>query len=159
ATLELVRELPTRSFSLLHRHHSLLSGGVHQTGTRSRVVEVLDRLVAERGQPVAIRSDNGPEFVAVKLLEWMLARGIMPAHIDPGKPWRNGVDESFTGRFRDLCLNAEWFRSRAEAKPLIEAWRRHYNDVRPHSSLRGMTPTEFRLHYEMTHNRSVRGIS
>jgi len=125
----------------------------------ARVIEVLDKLVAERGQPAALRSDNGPEFVAVKLLEWMLARGITPAHIDPGKPWQNGMDESFNGRFRDLCLNAEWFRSRAEARPLIEAWRRHYNDVRPHSSLRGMTPTEFRLHYETTHNRSVRGVS
>jgi len=124
-----------------------------------QVIDVLERLVAERGPPGALRSDNGPEFVARALLEWMLDRGIAPGHIDPGKPWQNGTDESFNGRFRDECLNAEWFRSRAEAKPLIEAWRRHYNEVRPHSSLGHMTPKEFRLHYELTHNRAVEGIS
>lgn len=83
-----------------------------------------ESLAIEVAGSLRARSDNAPEFVARALLEWMLARGIKPVHIDPGKPWQNGMDESFNGRFRDLCLNAEWFRSRAEAKPLIEAWRR-----------------------------------
>jgi putative transposase len=123
------------------------------------VIDVLERVVGERGPPAAIRCDNGPEFVATKLLRWMLDHGIASAHIDPGKPWQNGMDESFNGRFRDECLNAEWFRSRAEARPLIEAWRRHYNEVRPHSALGNKTPAEFRLHYELTQNRTVEGDS
>jgi putative transposase len=63
--------------------------------------------------------------------------------IDPGKPWQNGATESFNGKFRDECLSLEWFRSRAEAKVVIEAWRRHYNEVRPHSGLGYLTPVEF----------------
>jgi putative transposase len=63
--------------------------------------------------------------------------------IDPGKPWQNGAAESFNGKFRDECLSLEWFRSRAEAKVIIESWRRHYNQVRPHSSLGYLTPAEF----------------
>jgi putative transposase len=63
--------------------------------------------------------------------------------IDPGKPWQNGTGESFNGKFRDECLSLEWFRSRAEAKVVIETWRRHYNEVRPHSSLSYLTPAAF----------------
>jgi putative transposase len=63
--------------------------------------------------------------------------------IDPGKPWQNGLAESFNGKFRDECLSLEWFRSRAEAKAVIETWRRHYNEVRPHSSLGYLTPAAF----------------
>jgi len=109
------------------------------------------------GTTAIIRRDNRPEFVATRLLEWMLAHGIQCAHIDRGKPSQNGTDESFNGRFRDECLNAEWFRSRAEARPLIEAWRRHYNDVRPHSALGNMTPPEFRLHHEFNQKLDRRG--
>ena len=69
--------------------------------------------------------------------------GIDTALIDPGKPWQNGATESFNGKFRDECLSLEWFRSRAEAKVVIESWRRHYNEVRPHSSLGYLTPAEF----------------
>ena len=64
---------------------------------------------------------------------------------DPGKPWQNGTDESFNGKFRDECLSIEWFRSRREVAALIEAWRNHYNEVRPHSSLQYLTPAEFKL--------------
>jgi putative transposase len=71
------------------------------------------------------------------------AFGIETALIDPGKPWQNGATESFNGKFRDECLSLEWFRSRAEAKIVIEAWRKHYNQVRPHSSLGYLTPAEF----------------
>lgn len=113
-------------------------------GIRSgRVIEVLSRLVSERGAPLYLRSDNGPEFVSRALLKWIVDQGIGTALIDPGKPWQNGATESFNGKFRDECLSLEWFRSRAEAKVLIEAWRQHFNTVRPHSSLGYLTPAAF----------------
>lgn len=90
-----------------------------------------------------IRSDNGPEFVSKALLRWTKDESIDTAFIDPGKPWQNGANESFNGRFRDECLAMEWFRNRTEAAVVIETWRRHYNDVRPHSSLDYRTPNEF----------------
>jgi putative transposase len=108
-----------------------------------RVIEVLCRLVSERGTPLYLRSDNGPEFVSHALLKWIVDQGIETALIDPGKPWQNGATESFNGKFRDECLSLEWFRSRAEAKIVIETWRRHFNEVRPHSSLGYLTPAEF----------------
>ena len=100
-------------------------------------------LTSERGAPRFLRSDNGPEFVSRALLKWITDQGIETALIDPGKPWQNGTGESFNGKFRDECLSLEWFRSRAEAKVVIETWRRHFNEERPHSSLGYMTPTEF----------------
>lgn len=111
----------------------------------SRVIEVLSQLMSMRGVPKVLRSDNGPEFVSNALLRWVTNQGLDMALIEPGKPWQNGVAESFNGKFRDECLSMEWFRSRAEAKVVIESWRRHYNDVRPHSSLGNLTPTAFRL--------------
>jgi putative transposase len=108
-----------------------------------RVVEVLSRLVSERGAPKVLRSDNGPEFVGRALLSWIVSEKIGSHLIEPGKPWQNGMCESFNGKFRDECLSVEWFRSRDEARVLIEQWRRHYNEERPHSSLRYMTPTAY----------------
>ena len=78
-----------------------------------RVIDVLSRLVSARGAPSFLRSDNGPEFVSKALLSWIVAQGIGTALIEPGKPWQNGVAESFNGKFRDECLSLEWFRSRA----------------------------------------------
>lgn len=109
-----------------------------------RVIEVLSQLISVHGAPRHMRCDNGPEFVSRAILEWILGAGIQTAHIDPGKPWQNGTDESFNGKLRDECLSMEWFRSRAEARVLIESWRRHYNAVRPHSSLGYLTPHEFK---------------
>jgi putative transposase len=109
----------------------------------SDVIEVLSGLVSERGAPLYLRSDNGPEFISRALLKWITDQGIATALIDPGKPWQNGTAESFNGKFRDECLSLEWFRSRAEAKVVIETWRRHYNEVRPHSSLGYLTPAAF----------------
>jgi len=109
----------------------------------ARVIEVLSLIVSKRGAPDYLRSDNGPEFVSHALLAWIRSQGIGTALIEPGKPWQNGVAESFNGKFRDECLSLEWFRSRAEAKVIIEQWRRHYNEVRPHSSLGYLTPAEF----------------
>jgi putative transposase len=76
------------------------------------VIAVLTRLVSERGVPLHLRSDNGPEFVSRALLKWITDQGIATALIDPGKPWQNGTEESFNGKFRDECLSLEWFRSR-----------------------------------------------
>ncbi len=109
----------------------------------ARVIEVLARLISVRGAPRYLRSDNGPEFVSTALLKWVLEQGIETALIDPGKPWQNGTNESFNGKFRDECLAMEWFRNRVEAKVVIEDWRHHYNEVRPHSSLKDQTPAEF----------------
>ena len=111
---------------------------------RSRhVIDVLSRLLSKHGAPTYLRSDNGPEFVSRAVIRWLHGSDIETAPIDPGKPWQNGTNESFNDKFRDECLSLEWFRSRAEAKVIIEAWRRHYNDVRPHSSLGNLTPREF----------------
>jgi putative transposase len=120
-----------------------------------RVIEVLAKLISVRGAPTHLRSDNGPEFVSQAILEWLAAENINTAHIDPGKPWQNGADESFNGKFRDECLSMEWFRTRAEAKAVIEAWRRHYNHVRPHQSLKDRTPIEFAALYHSTHQGAV----
>jgi putative transposase len=117
-----------------------VAGGIRS----ARVIEVLAQLVSVRGAPAFIRSDNGPEFVSAAILRWLTENGIHTAHIAPGRPWENGSDESFNGRFRDECLNQEWFRNRREARAIIEAWRQHYNEVRPHSSLGYLTPNEFR---------------
>ena len=107
------------------------------------MIEVLDRLIAERGAPLYLRSDNGPEFVSLAVLGWLTRMGIQTAFIAPGKPWQNGTNESFNGKFRDECLNMEWFRNRAEARVHIEEWRREYNEVRPHSSIAYLTPAAF----------------
>lgn len=111
----------------------------------SRVIDVLSRLMRVHGVPRYLRSDNGPEFVSKSLLEWATKESLQIALIDPGKPWQNGTNESFNGKFRDECLSMEWFRNRLEASVVIEDWRKHCNDVRPHSSLCYQTPNEFKL--------------
>lgn len=109
-----------------------------------RVIEVLTQLISLHGAPLHLRSDNGPEFVSRAVLKWLHGAGINTALSDPGKPWQNGSDESFNGKFRDECLSMEWFRTRAEAKVVIEQWRRHYNVDRPHSSLDYLAPAVFK---------------
>jgi hypothetical protein len=89
----------------------------------------------EHGVPEHIRSDNGPEFVALKLRQWLSAVGAKTLYIEPGSPWENGYCESFNGKLRDECLNGEIFYSLKEAQVVIEQWRVQYNTVRPHSSL------------------------
>jgi putative transposase len=114
-------------------------------GIRSgRVIEVLAQLVSIHGAPRHLRSDNGPECVAGAILRWLHTAQIETALIDPGKPWQNGADESFNGKLRDEYLSLQWFRNRVEARVGIEQWRRHYNEVRPHSSLGYLTPMEFK---------------
>ena len=99
------------------------------------VIDVLTDLFILRGPPSYVRSDNGPEFVAKAVRAWIEAVGAQTAYIEPGSPWENGYVESFNARFRDELLDGEIFASLAEAKIVIEDWRRHYNTTRPHSAL------------------------
>ena len=108
-----------------------------------RVTRVLDGIIAERGMPQAIRSDNGPEFTSRHFLGWCLERKIELVHIEPGKPVQNAFVESFHGKLRDECLNASWFQNLFDARRKIAAWRKEYNEERPHSSLGYRTPAEF----------------
>lgn len=110
----------------------------------SRVIDVLAKLVSLHGAPKYLRSDNGPEFVSRAILRWLHNANIETIAIDPGKPWQNGSNESFNGKFRDGCLSMQWFKNRVDAKILIEDFREEYNNVRPHSSLKMLTPIEFK---------------
>lgn len=103
--------------------------------TSHNVIEVLTELFIERGVPVHIRSDNGPEFIANRVRDWLERLQVRPLFIEPGSPWENGYIESFNGKMRDELLNLEIFYSLQEAQILIEMWRRHYNTIRPHSAL------------------------
>jgi transposase InsO family protein len=109
----------------------------------SAVKGVLARLFADRGRPAVIRSDNGPEFIAFELTEWLEARGAATYHIEPGKPWQNRFGESFNNRLRDECLNTTEFWSINHAKVVLESWRIEYNTQHLHSSLGYLTPEEF----------------
>lgn len=99
------------------------------------VIDALSDLFILRGVPGHVRSDNGPEFIAKAVRDWIVAVGAKTAFIEPGSPWENGYCESFNSKLRDELLNGEIFYSLAEAKVIIEAWRRYYNTERPHSSL------------------------
>jgi putative transposase len=107
------------------------------------VQEALARVILERGRPCYLRSDNGSEFIARSLQEWLRSKGTGAIFITPGSPWENGKCESFNGKLRDECLNTQWFRTLREAKVLIEMWRKEYNTFRPHRALGYQTPAEF----------------
>ena len=107
-----------------------------------KVIKALETLIADHGAPERILSDNGTEFTSNAVLKWCNDRKQGWEYIEPGKPYQNGNMESFNGRLRDECLNENWFTSLDHAKRLIENWRREYNEVRPHSSLKGRTPEE-----------------
>ena len=100
-----------------------------------RRLDVLSDLFILRGVPGHIRSDNGPEFIAKAVQQWITAVGAKTAYIAPGSPWENGYVESFNARLRDELLNGEIFYTLREAQIIVESWRRHYNAVRPHASL------------------------
>jgi putative transposase len=108
-----------------------------------RVRRVLDRIASERGLPEAIVLDNGPEFRGRALAAWSEERGVRLEFIQPGKPAQNAFAESFNGRLRDECLNANWFTSLSDARRKVEDWRQDYNQQRPHSSLNYLPPAEF----------------
>jgi putative transposase len=108
------------------------------------VISRLAQLVATHGAPAYLRSDNGPEFVAVAVQTWLAQRQIGTLYIDPGCPWQNGKEERFNGTMRDECLNLHVFTSVAEARVRLQAFRHYYNEERPHSALGYQTPSEFK---------------
>jgi putative transposase len=108
-----------------------------------RVIAVLARLFATHGAPAYLRSDNGPEFIAQALRSWLAQHQTSTLYIDPGCPWQNAFGESVGGSLRDECLQMQLFQCVAEARIVLETYRRHYNDERPHSSLGYRTPAEF----------------
>jgi putative transposase len=106
-------------------------------------ITVIEAAMARYGTPEHIRSDNGPEFIACALQDWLKEREIKTLSIKPGSPWENCYIESFHDKFRDECLNRELFATLAEARVILESWRIEYNEERPHSSLGKLTPAEF----------------
>lgn len=118
-----------------------------------RVVRELDAIVAERGRPEMIVSDNGTELTSNAMLKWAEDNGVEWHYIAPGKPQQNGFMESFNGKLRDECLNEHVFSSLAEARRIIDAWRIDYNTVRPHSSLGYLTPEEFAANWRSAHDK------
>jgi len=120
-----------------------LAAEVDTSITGARVVRVLERLREQRGLPQILVMDNGPEFAGRVLDVWAYGKSVTLHFIEPGKPIQNAFIESFNGKMRDECLNEHWFLSLGEARQTIEAWRRDYNEVRPHASLGNRTPQEY----------------
>ena len=108
-----------------------------------RMARFLDQLGQERGLPKRIVMDNGPEMTSKAMFLWSQQSGVTLHFIQPGKPTQNAFVESFNGRFRDGCLNQQWFRSLEDARRIIDAWRIDYNEIRPHSSLGYQSPADF----------------
>jgi transposase InsO family protein len=113
---------------------------VERKFTSRQVIDTLSKLFIRKGTPVYIRSDNGPEFAAVAVREWLDMLDIKTLFIEPGCPWENGYNESFNGKLRNEFLNREVFYTLWEAKVLVEQWRKEYNQIRPHSSLGYRSP-------------------
>lgn len=122
-----------------------------------RVVRVLNEISQVEGLPEIIIIDNGPEFIGKALDAWAYQRGVKLAFITPGKPVENAYIESFNGRFRDECLNENWFMTLEQAREIVEEWRVDYNTERPHSSLEYMTPEEF-IQRDMSRESTPMGV-
>jgi putative transposase len=132
---------PFRILNIIDEHtRECLATYVARRIRSQDVIFVLADLFIEHGVPQHIRSDNGPEFIAKKVRKWFKDLKVEPLFIEPGSPWENGYCESFNGKMRYQLLDGEIFYSLLEARVVIEAWRRHYNEVRPHSSLGGKPP-------------------
>lgn len=129
---------------------------VSRSITGDGVLAELSRLMGLRGLPNCIRSDNGPEFVSIKVRNWLDELGVATLFIEPGAPWQNGYVESFNSRFRDEFLNMEIFHSIKEARILAAKWKEDYNENRPHSSLDYMTPSRFAASREAVVSASLR---
>jgi putative transposase len=124
---------------------------VTRSASADWVISRLAQLVADYGAPTHLRSDNGPEFVAIAVQRWLATQQIATLYIDPGCPWQNGKEERFNGTVRDECLNMHVVTSVAEARIRLHAFRRHYNEERPHSALGYQTPVEFKRAWYATH--------
>jgi len=123
------------------RECPIIEAGFSRTG--KTVADTLQRLADRRGLPESITVDNGSEFISKALDFWAYRNNVKMDFIRPGKPVENAFIESFNGRLRDECLNANLFVSLADAKAKLEAWRLDYNEERPHSSIGNLTPSEF----------------
>jgi putative transposase len=132
--------------------HECLAIDVAGSIRSGRVIEVLSKLVSVHGSPQYLEVRQRARVRVPSGIEVAHQANIDTAHIDPGKPWQNGTNESFNGKFRDECLSMEWFRNRIDAKITIEQFRRQYNEVRPHSSLGQLTPAEFKQQLSVTTN-------
>lgn len=124
----------TRECLLLHPARSI---------TSAKAKELIRKVMNERGRPTSLRSDNGPEFIAKGLRDWLGKVGVGTVYIEPGSPWQNGFAESFHGRVRDEFMNLEYFRCLTEARVLAEEWRWKWNNRRLHGSLGHLTPVDF----------------
>jgi putative transposase len=113
------------------------------------VIALLTKILSNRPAPAFLRSDNGSEFTAQSVQTWLEQNKVGPVFIPPGQPWKNGFIESFHDKFRDECLQREWFLSLLEAQVVIEVWRLHYNTQRPHSSLAYQTPVAFAAEFSI----------
>ena len=118
----------------------------------ARVIRALEEIAIMRGYPTRITLDNGPEFRGMALDTWAYEHGVVLDFIQPGKPIQNSVVESYNGRMRDELLNLHWWRTIAEAREAIDAYRQDFNEVRPHSGLGHKTPSEFARHYAVNSN-------
>jgi transposase InsO family protein len=128
--------VPFRILNVIDEHtRECLAVRVERKLTHKDVIEVLYKLFCDRGVLVHIRSDNGSEFTAKRVRNWLERLSVKPLFIEPGSPWENGSIESFNGKMRDELSAGEIFYSLKEAQVLIEIWRQHYNTIRPHSSL------------------------
>jgi transposase InsO family protein len=135
---------PLKWFTLVDEYtRECLALEVRRGMTAQAVRAVLAEVVQERGAPVHIRSDNGPEFIAKAIRAWVSEAGLETLYIAPGAPWENGYAESFNSKVRDELLNAEEFVSLLEARVLGQEWKRSYNHERPHSALGYRTPAEY----------------
>jgi len=138
---------PNERWSMDFQHDLLATGqrfrSLNIVDDFSRECPVIDRLAETRGLPLEIVLDNGPEMISKALDEWAYRNGVRLNFIEPGKPTQNAFIESFNGRFRDECLNENWFLDLGDAREIIEAWRIDYNTSRPHSALGYATPEEF----------------
>ncbi|PJK12772.1 IS3 family transposase, partial [Lysobacteraceae bacterium NML120232] len=112
------------------------------------VIRLLDEAARSRGYPAAVRTDNGPEFISHAFQAWTQKHHIQHLLIEPGKPMQNGYIESFNGKFRDECLNEQWFTSLQQARQIIALWRQDYNEVRPHSSCGRIPPARFAAQHQ-----------
>jgi putative transposase len=123
------------------------------------VVKVLGRLFVEHGEPEYIRSDNGPEFIAEAVKQWLRESGVKTLYIEPGSPWENAYSESFNSRFRDELLDRELFTSVLEAKVLVSDYKQEYNHQRPHSSLNYQTPAAFAATVRQAENAAMAKVA
>jgi len=136
---------------------------VRRSFPAKEVIAVLRGLFMEHGAPRYLRSDNGPEFIAQAIQQWLERAQVSTVYIEPGKPWQNGLCESFNGRLRDECLDMEVFYGLKDARVITQGWRRYYNAERPHGSLGYQSPLEFKRKWleEQAHGaaRAVRSLT